>query len=80
MSVMQGIEQELVLNDNSGDDDDSCHLWCCNPDWSLCGIDISGHPIKFGEITDDIVCPLCDLMMQEDLPCPLCHSNCDSST
>lgn len=46
-------------------DPDEDHLYCCNPDVSLCGLDITEHPER--DFADEECCPLCaDL---EDLPC-----------
>lgn len=49
-------------------DDDLAHLYCeCDPDVSLCGLDISGEP----EATDPADwCVVCDDL--NEFPCPRC--------
>ena len=51
----------------SGDDTD--HLYCCNPDVALCGLDISNHP--FMKVDPRRLCPLCALAETEGPPCPV---------
>lgn len=46
------------------------HIWCCRPEVTLCGADLSGH----GDHDDDCahpVCPLCTLADKDGLPCPV---------
>jgi hypothetical protein len=43
------------------------HIYCCDPDTALCGVDVSKHPVVD---LDDADCAVClDL---EDQPCPTC--------
>ncbi len=43
------------------------HIYCCNPDLALCGVDVSAHPVVDIDDADCIVC--LDL---EDQTCPTC--------
>ncbi len=50
------------------DSRDPHHAWCCNPDLSLCGLDIS----HLEEITDcslDEICPTCLAALEIGGPC-----------
>jgi hypothetical protein len=54
LEARTGTEASLDLN----------HIYCCSPDVSLCGLDISQHP----EVdTDDDMCVVCEDL--EDGPC-----------
>lgn len=48
------------------DDDDFSHIYCCDPDWSLCGRDISGLN-DIGSGPDPVDCVVCDAM--DGRPC-----------
>lgn len=49
-------------------DDGIMHLWCCDPDVSLCGLDVSGHRTSVSQ--SEPLCPDCDLRI--DFDCHLC--------
>lgn len=50
-------------------DDGLHHVYCCDPDMSLCGVDLSGVPE--GECTGrDVPCVVCAGL--EDAPCQVC--------
>ncbi|WP_101791098.1 hypothetical protein [Nonomuraea indica] len=46
-------------------DPDDDHLYCCNPDLSLCGMDISDSPER--DFPDHECCLVC--LALEDTPC-----------
>ena len=49
-------------------DEVTTHVYCCTPDWALCGHDISQDPEVDGPTpTDCIVC-----LALEPQPCPRC--------
>ena len=50
---------------NVGDVD---HLYCCDPDVAMCGLDLTGVP-EGREFTH--VCPLCAEVNDSDTPCPV---------
>ncbi|WP_433225542.1 hypothetical protein [Actinomadura formosensis] len=50
-------------------DDDVEHLYCCDPDRSLCGLDISGHEDHTDEPESEEVCPWCKALEALGLPC-----------
>lgn len=55
-------------------DDDTTHIFCCDPDTALCGWDVSDTPeVPDGVGHDCIVC--LDLEMQ---PCPICGDGYDT--
>jgi hypothetical protein len=66
---MTVLDLQPVADGRVKADPDDNHLYCCNPDVSLCGLDIS----ESGELdfADEECCPPClDL---DDLPCgPAC--------
>lgn len=50
-------------------DPDDNHLYCCNPDVSLCGLDIrDGDDLDF---TDEECCPTCLSLVES-----ACHPGC----
>ena len=53
----------------SPDDDPYHHLYCCDPDTALCGLDVSGYADNPDD--DAPLCPLCALADDEGLPCPV---------
>lgn len=68
---MTVLDVRPVAEGRAKADLDENHLYCCNPDVSLCGLDLEGHDER--DFADQECCPLCaDL---EDLPCrPGCQS------
>lgn len=49
-------------------DEDVIHLWCCDPDRSLCGIELTD------DVTGDVppgdeICVVCRVIHDSDLPC-----------
>jgi len=53
--------------------DDLNHLYCCDPDWSLCGRDISD--LDEHEVSDADLCVVCRELEDVDAPCrvPSCQ-------
>lgn len=52
----------------AADEGDWAHSWCCDPDLSLCGVDISDH--EEAPLTSlDEVCPACIAAFQIGGPC-----------
>ena len=54
---------------------DTTHLYCCDPDRSLCGLDISSHPYVGDD--EEITCVVCADLLGDDTPCGLL---CDIGT
>lgn len=52
------------------DDDDVEHIFCCDPDRSLCGVDISDD-VEHNEDCDcgTPPCPWCEALEKLNLPC-----------
>ncbi len=51
-------------------DDEGDHLYCCDPDRSLCGLDISDYSDRTGEpLEDGDVCPWCEAVYRLGGPC-----------
>jgi hypothetical protein len=48
---------------------DVIHLWCCDENISMCGLDITDEPEVQPE-EDEVLCPMCALVEDEGLPCP----------
>jgi hypothetical protein len=46
---------------------DETHIVCCDDNVAMCGADVTGTPW----VESDDVCPLCELVEDEDLPCPV---------
>jgi hypothetical protein len=46
-----------------------CHLWCCDENVAMCGLDISGE--RYDLDGEDPDCPLCAIADEEGLPCPV---------
>lgn len=44
-----------------GTDEDLIHLWCCDENVALCGVDLAGEVVSESFREDDI-CPLCRLV------------------
>lgn len=68
------LDEEVVLTEKSDDDDDLEHYYCeCNPDFGLCGIDMTDFPDHTNietPLEDD--CVVCiDLI---DKPCRFCKT------
>lgn len=47
--------------------DDITHIFCCDPNLSVCGIDISDHILVE---TGPNTCKLCDIAWEEEWGCP----------
>lgn len=43
------------------------HIYCCSPDVSLCGLDISRHPVID---VDEHLCVVCEDLEDEPCTCP----------
>ncbi|MET0888326.1 MAG: hypothetical protein ABWX92_17955 [Mycetocola sp.] len=55
------MSAELLPRDSStstGDDDDLCHLFCCDENWSACGVDLTGDLVSDDD--DEPVCVVCE--------------------
>ena len=46
------------------------HLWCCDEDVAMCGLDISDLPISDGE--GDFKCKTCHDLVEADEDCVIC--------
>jgi hypothetical protein len=66
-SVASRPGPELCIAQSVGDVD---HLYCCDPDLSLCGEDISGSAEVY--VDEGNVCPLCDVLDLMVPGCPRC--------
>lgn len=51
-------------------DPEADHLTCCDPDISMCGLDVSGQP-AVEKVSDDDVCRVCRIHEEYSLPCPV---------
>lgn len=67
----------IVLTDEMADlagltDDNESHLYCCDPDRSLCGERLTG---SFLDDDDPVECTRCEDIDSADAPCgaPLCR-------
>lgn len=54
--------------DGGGDEDDFDHIYCCDRDRSLCGLDLAGVE-DVGEVGDESLCPWCEVLSDLDVPC-----------
>jgi hypothetical protein len=50
-------------------DDEPDHLYCCDPDIAMCGVDVS-DATEVGPDIDGPLCKLCAYVCDEGLPCP----------
>jgi hypothetical protein len=67
MSHVEALTSALPVEAGS----DTNHLFCCDPNKSLCGLDISNHPYIGDDA--DITCVVCADLLDDDTPCgPLC--------
>lgn len=68
---MIGVLERPVAEPVSAAADDETHLYCCDPDRSRCGKDITDEPEVSG-VPDEECCPLC--VIWQGAPCgdPLC--------
>jgi hypothetical protein len=65
------LAPDRAPTDTGGEDDDLHHIWCCDPDVAVCGVDLTGVP-DAGDVGDGVqVCPLCALAWDGGLPCPV---------
>jgi hypothetical protein len=48
---------------------DEIHLWCCDPDRALCGIDLTGHQDEGDAFPDEWICAMCAVIDNSDMPC-----------
>lgn len=50
--------------------DDVDHLYCCDENVAMCGVDLTDVAEEvFGE--DDPLCPMCALVDETGMPCPV---------
>lgn len=54
-------ELELPTSQDSGDDVDTTHLYCCVEDLALCGLDLS-EAFKRDHTPGHEICIVCDLL------------------
>lgn len=64
--VVSRPDPKLVDAQSVGDVD---HLYCCDPDLALCGLDLTGVP-DYPEFDED--CALCVLVHEDSYRCPRC--------
>lgn len=50
-------------------DDPYQHLWCCDENVALCGLDLTGY--EDDPDSDEPVCALCAIAYAEGMPCPV---------
>lgn len=55
-------------SDRRADNDDVDHLYCCDPDVAICGVDLSGIPEGF---EFDNLCRYCAYLERNRLGCPV---------
>lgn len=51
------------------DDDEGEHLYHCDPNRSLCGVDITDYEDVTGLPVDEKVCPWCQAVYKLRIPC-----------
>jgi hypothetical protein len=56
------------------DDDDFDHIFCCEENRSLCGVDLTGVEEHTGCTADCHICPMCEVIFNAGHPC---SATCD---
>lgn len=69
IEIKEGLPEEST---DDPDDGGVAHLYCCDEDLSLCGLDLTD-----GEFCTDApnLCPWCDALWEMHVPCEQCGSN-----
>lgn len=68
MTITEAAPQ-CALSDEDADDEVT-HLWCCDENISMCGLDISGDPID-QDAPDEQNCTLCVMVNETWGTCPV---------
>jgi hypothetical protein len=66
-AVSTATVTEPVLDLIGSDEDDVEHLYCCDPDVAVCGLDLSDYDENDDPIDDCKICELCE--RAKHLPC-----------
>lgn len=62
----------LDAGPHDSDGDGESHLFCCNPDRALCGIDLD--EAEYDDATDAPTCVVCADLQAQPVPCsPTCR-------
>ena len=61
---------DLVQPDLVEDEDEPVHLYCCDVNIAMCGLNLEAHDFVFDSVAEED-CVMCAYVSDNGLPCPV---------
>lgn len=74
---MTATVTEPTLTGWDDDNEDPVHLFCCDENIAMCGVDLTDHDFVPDDAPDEDTCRLCVIVEQNGWACPVpgCEGN-----